>query len=187
MKLIKKFKKGFSLLEIILVLAIAAALVIAALLIYPKVKSHNNILNEVKNIGLIVAAAKELYGGKANYQGLTTVVLAQSGLLPESLLQDGVKIRNSWNGSITYTAGNGSAGNYTTVQVQSSDIPKDDCFNLVSQLYGAYKGSLDNFQVNYTNIYMRPTNTRDEIPFDMNEVQKACTSSATSTIYINFL
>lgn len=41
--LVKKHKKGFSLLEIILVLAIAAAIVVSAFIIYPKVQSYNRV------------------------------------------------------------------------------------------------------------------------------------------------
>ncbi|HCJ8469485.1 TPA: prepilin-type N-terminal cleavage/methylation domain-containing protein [Escherichia coli] len=54
LKLIKNKKcKGFSLLEILLVLAIAAALVIGAFIIYPKIQASVRVDAETKNLATI--------------------------------------------------------------------------------------------------------------------------------------
>lgn len=43
-------KKGFSLLELLLVLGIIAALIVAAFIVYPKVQDSNRATTEAKNI-----------------------------------------------------------------------------------------------------------------------------------------
>lgn len=77
--------KGFSLLEILLVLAIAAAVVIAAFIIYPKVTAEKTADSEAKRVMMIAAAARSLYTSKANYSGLTFDVLKNADLIDKGM------------------------------------------------------------------------------------------------------
>lgn len=81
----KILNKGFSLLEILLVLAIAAAVVIAAFIIYPKVTAEKTADSESKRVMMIAAAARSLYASKANYSGLTFDVLKNADLIDKGL------------------------------------------------------------------------------------------------------
>ena len=85
--LIKNRKnKGFSLLEILLVLAIAAALVIGAFIVYPKVQAGARADAESKNISTIVAGIKSLYTSSSTYTGLTNAVAANAKIFPDNML-----------------------------------------------------------------------------------------------------
>jgi prepilin-type N-terminal cleavage/methylation domain-containing protein len=53
-----KSKKGFSLLELLLVLGIIAALVVAAFIVYPKVQASQRAQAESNNIATIQAGVK---------------------------------------------------------------------------------------------------------------------------------
>lgn len=168
-----KYKKGFSLLEILLVLAIAAAIIISAFVIYPKIRSHNNIMNEIRNIGTAVAGTKQLYAGKANYEGLNAVLLINAGVLPESLLVQGAWVRNSWNGLMSFSNGNGYAGNNSTIQIQNSGVAASDCYLLGVQIYNTYKEMLDQMMINNRVVYIRKINGNGN-DFTLDAVQAGC-------------
>lgn len=57
----KQIKKGISLLELVLVLGIISALVVAAFIVYPKVQASQRAQAERNNIATIQAGVKSLY------------------------------------------------------------------------------------------------------------------------------
>ncbi|WP_202195934.1 prepilin-type N-terminal cleavage/methylation domain-containing protein, partial [Pluralibacter gergoviae] len=59
----KKNNYGFSLLELLLVLGIIAALIVASFLLYPKVRDSRYVDIEAKHIGQIYASVKSVYAG----------------------------------------------------------------------------------------------------------------------------
>ena len=73
----KKSKKGFSLLELLLVLGIIAALVVAAFIVYPKVQASQRAQAESNNIATIQAGVKALYTSASSYDKL--ILPANSG------------------------------------------------------------------------------------------------------------
>ncbi|EIM6472355.1 prepilin-type N-terminal cleavage/methylation domain-containing protein, partial [Salmonella enterica] len=64
--------KAFSLLEMMLVLAVAAVLVIGVFMIYPKVSSSQKIDSDMKLLSTINGGIKGIFASKANYDGLST-------------------------------------------------------------------------------------------------------------------
>ena len=70
----RKSKKGFSLLELLLVLGIIAALVVAAFIVYPKVQASQRAQAESNNIATIQAGVKALYTSASSFTGLTNTV-----------------------------------------------------------------------------------------------------------------
>lgn len=110
MQLVKKnINKGFSLLEILLVLAIAAGIVSAAFIIYPKVQTSFKINREATNIATIQAGIKSIYGSVSNFSGLNTDFAINANIVPEDMIQEnaGVKtIVNSFKGSVTISSSN---------------------------------------------------------------------------------
>jgi prepilin-type N-terminal cleavage/methylation domain-containing protein len=70
-----KSKKGFSLLELLLVLGIIAALVVAAFIVYPKVQASQRAQAESNNIATIQAGVKALYTSASSFTGLTNLLL----------------------------------------------------------------------------------------------------------------
>lgn len=86
MKAFKINKKGFSLLELLLVLSIIASLIVAAFLIYKKVYTSNKIEKERNNISLIVSATKSLFAGKVDYEGWSLKTLDNANLLADNFI-----------------------------------------------------------------------------------------------------
>ncbi|WP_077269449.1 prepilin-type N-terminal cleavage/methylation domain-containing protein [Klebsiella pneumoniae] len=82
-----KNKQGFSLLELLLVLGIIAALVVSAFIVYPKVRDARYVDIEAKHIGQIYASVKNVYTGQPNYSGLaTTAVAMPAQFFPDDMI-----------------------------------------------------------------------------------------------------
>ncbi|MCY1754814.1 prepilin-type N-terminal cleavage/methylation domain-containing protein [Klebsiella pasteurii] len=82
-----KSKKGFSLLELLLVLGIVAALIVASFIVYPKVRDARYVDIEAKHIGQIYASVRNVYAGKPDYSGLaTTAVAIPAQFFPDDML-----------------------------------------------------------------------------------------------------
>ncbi len=83
-----KSKKGFSLLELLLVLGIVAALIVASFIVYPKVRDARYVDIEAKHIGQIYASVRNVYVGKPDYSGLaTTAVAIPVQFFPDDMLK----------------------------------------------------------------------------------------------------
>lgn len=144
--------KGFTLTEILLVLVIAAAIVISAFIIYPKVKSSNNVNKELATITQIVTATKSIFGSSPDYTGWSLKTLLDAGALPDTMVlskEDYGQYRDAWGGEVntgTVTPGNGivNISGYSLVYL----IPRDSCAKFVSAVYPITNG----IEINYNSI-----------------------------------
>lgn len=83
----RKSQKGFSLLELLLVLGIVAALIVASFIGYPKVRDARYVDIEAKHIGQIYASVRNVYAGQPDYSGLaTTAVAIPAQFFPDDML-----------------------------------------------------------------------------------------------------
>lgn len=145
MKLIKNKKNslGFTLTEILLVLVIAAAIVISAFIIYPKVRNHNNANTLFTEIALIRGAVQEMYAGRPNYNGLSNQVLIDSGALPKTM------IRNYQIYSQTGSPISVMAIWDDSYLIQISNLSNVACIKIVSNIYKSM-GGMNTIQINST-------------------------------------
>ncbi|RAZ16280.1 prepilin-type N-terminal cleavage/methylation domain-containing protein, partial [Enterobacter hormaechei] len=91
----KKRKKGFSLLELLLVFGVIAAIIVAVFMVYPKVSSGQKIDSDIKILGTLNAGIKNLYAGQADFTGLSVDAVIKSKIVPEDIVDDGL-IWDSW-------------------------------------------------------------------------------------------
>ena len=78
-----RYRRGFSLIELLLVLGVLAFFLIAAFVIYPSVRDRNQANSEAQNLSAIKANVNTLYAGKGgNYRGLTPGVANQARVFP---------------------------------------------------------------------------------------------------------
>lgn len=143
MKYIKR-KKGYSLLELLLVLGIVASLVVSAFIIYPKIKYAEYVSRESKNIGVILSSVYSLYNGKPTYTGLSTTQLVRPALIfPDDMIVESDSIswgRSKWSGYVTVDSNNvsptGRADSSFTIAY--SDVPSEVCTKLISAVQGHF-------------------------------------------------
>lgn len=128
--------RGFSLLELLLVLGVIAALAIAAFIVYPSVQAGNQAALESTNIATIRAGVQSLYEATNEYASLTTDVANQSRLFPASMnggiYTAGAPITNVWGGGVTVETSTLVAG--THFDITYNDVSNAACVKMVPAL-----------------------------------------------------
>ncbi len=139
----KKSKKGFSLLELLLVLGIIAALVVAAFIVYPKVQASQRAQAESNNIATIQAGVKALYTSTSSFTGLTNSVAAKANIFPDNMLiNSGTFARpiNAFKGNVTLAADktgpSGADGSSFTITY--SNVPAAECTKIITAAAGNF-------------------------------------------------
>lgn len=125
-------KKGFSLLEILLVLGIISGAIILAIIIYPKITSANNVKTEVANAGLIKSGVQSLYASSSNppLNSDMNSLLIKANVIPENMIQGTNKIQNVWSGDVY--VGTTTINGKIAFAVQYNHVPAADCIKMVT-------------------------------------------------------
>jgi prepilin-type N-terminal cleavage/methylation domain-containing protein len=135
---IKKNNKGFTLIEVLLVVGFMALAGLAVYTLYNKVNETGKASNESKNIDLLKAGVKNIYGGKLNYNSLTNAVLNDSRVTPDIMraipyITGDTSITNSFGGAVNVTpitlVGTGVNKGF---QIEYNNVPGSICSKLVS-------------------------------------------------------
>lgn len=125
-------QKGFSLIELLLVLVVIAALGIAAFLLYPKVQVNRAVQAESTNLSSIQAGIKGLFL-RGFYTNLSNSVAVNADLMPPSMV-DGTDLKNQWEGTVTIAPsgpdGSAPTGNPRYYKITYTDVPKNVCTKL---------------------------------------------------------
>lgn len=132
----QKQQRGFSLVELLLVLGVLAILLVAAFVVFPQVRDRNQANAEVTNLTTTKAGINNLYASKGGvYTGLTNTVAINARVYPTSMTASGSSL-SSWGGAVT-TAVDGS--NPRRFTITYADVPQGVCLGLVS-------GAASNFE-----------------------------------------
>lgn len=98
----KLSKKGFSLIEMLLVLGVLAVLLIASFIVYPKISVAKQADTEVKNAIMVMNRMETIFGGKSS--GVGTGVANQARVFPSSMnggnYAASAPIRSAWGGNV---------------------------------------------------------------------------------------
>lgn len=136
----EKHKKGFSLLELLLVLGIIAALVVGAFIVYPKVRSSQQAEQESKNIATIKANLLSLYAPVADVTGVSNTVAINAQIFPDNMLvKSGSTVSdvvNSFKGKVTINSTNYASMGKVFFNISYQNVPQEVCAKLVSAVSG---------------------------------------------------
>ncbi|EBU5881663.1 prepilin-type N-terminal cleavage/methylation domain-containing protein [Salmonella enterica subsp. enterica serovar Infantis] len=134
----KGFKKGFSLIELLLVLA-ATGVVAATFYVYGKVQAHNRVNRATHDLASISKAMNAILTTRPTIAEANTMLTSSKALpssLPSSMLDKTGSFVNAYGGKLTITPHNGSDDFY---DVSYYNVPSDACIELVSASRAIYR------------------------------------------------
>lgn len=185
-----KNKKGYSLLELILVLGIIAALIVAAFIIYPKVSSSMRVNKELKNISFVIDGLANIYKGRTDLKDVSTIVAINAKLVPDDMLIPGntAYFKNVWGGMVNIGANSSTTGSTTywdTIELYEYSIPSSDCAKFVKAFYDEFalrQTALKVMTVNSTNLFFNVGSSSTTPTVNFEDIVKACNEQETSSL-----
>lgn len=173
--------KGFSLLELLLVLGVIAALIVGAFIVYPKVRNSQSIDAEAKNIATIRSGILALYASQATISGgLNNSIAIQAQIFPDNMLvKNGSavsKVVNSFGGDVILVTGLWYGKTVATLQY--NNVPTELCTKLITAV-----GS-NMFLVTAGGYWALNENVG--VPYSVANVSKACGQITDNNTVINF-
>lgn len=148
----KKNKKGFSLIEMLLVIGVLSVLLIAAFVVYPRVQESSKVSQEVKNIAMIKAGVANYFEQQgSNYTSLGEASTKEGNLfanrarlIPESMNGGDYNtsaLRHSFGGEVWISATTNAHEGYAagrTLVIRYTDVPSSACIKLVTEASGLF-------------------------------------------------
>jgi len=128
----KKKNKGFTLIEILLVVGFIALASVGVYTIYSKVQVSNNANAESRNIDLIRAGIKSLYASQTNYNALTPTIVNNARITPENMKLTAATIGNSFGGSVDIAPIGVNGGANNGFRITYDKVPGPVCTKLAS-------------------------------------------------------
>ncbi len=183
MSKINRKRKGFSLLELLLVLGIIAALIVAAFIVYPKVRTSQIVDAEAKNIATIRAGLLALYSATSNISGVNNTVGINAQIFPDNMLvKSGTTVSdvvNGFKGKVVLSATNFASMGKVVFNISYANVPQDACVKLVSAV--APGMAIINVGGNYAKSEL------SNVEWNVGTAATACNAAgATSTIVFSF-
>lgn len=122
-----KNKKGFSLLELLLVVAVGAILLLAGLAVYRNVTENSRVNETIRLLNVTKQETQRLLQGEGSYptgsQGNLDSLLIDANAIPADRLV-GTTIRTPYNGDVHVT------GNVRTFTISLLDVPGAACIKI---------------------------------------------------------
>jgi len=193
-----KQAKGFSLLELMLVLAAIVFLGALAIQQYNKYRVNQTATEEAQNLASAAAATKALYT-RGDYSTLSPDVASKAKFFPDNMVVGGTTINNQWNGAVvlgpitntvavggtvpaTVTAGASSnpvAGNQNRFfGISYAGVPSDVCVKLA----GAAGPTFDKIGIGGTLVKNTVPGAATQVLLNEATVATACATAATANM-----
>lgn len=128
-------QKGFSLIELMLVLAVMAALSVAAFFIYSKVQVARTANQTSEMLTQAQASLKGVFVSE-KYNELTTAVAVAGKFFPSQMTSSATTLKNQWNGAVTINGSDArgapmASGVARHFAITYEAVPEDVCKRLV--------------------------------------------------------
>lgn len=127
---------GFSLIELLLVLAIVAALAVAAFIVYPRVQAGRNASYEAQVLSSAQAGVKALFTTN-NYDRINKATAFNAEIFPKNMNLSASSIQNQWNGEVDISTSSSAGAAGTAVgtpdryfRIIYTNVPADVCIRL---------------------------------------------------------
>lgn len=135
--ILKKIKKskGFTLIEILLVVGFIALAGIGVYIVYDKVTTSQSVNAEVRNLDTLRAGIKNIYAASSNYGTageIITPIIINAKVAPD-IMVNGTALRSGFGGAVTIAvAGLGTGMTNNAFNITYSGITADVCSKFVT-------------------------------------------------------
>ena len=180
---------GFSLIELLLVLAIIAALAVAAFIVYPRVQAGRNATYESQVLSSAQAGVKALFTNN-NFDKINKASAFNAEIFPKNMNLSSTSIKNQWDGDVDVVPSASDGGAATAAgtpdryfKITYPNVPTDVCIRLAGAAVQNFGTVLVNgviVQDNYTQPHVAAT-------MDLDEAKIATNCKAASAVTINFV
>ena len=135
-KIVKKQKlskqKGFTLVEVGIVVAIAAVIIGLGLVVVPSILSSNKANAEVSLIPAAVSKIQKAFSNQNDFSSATTAMVTKLNAFPnEQVNQTNGTITNRWNGAVNVLPTNLHGTDNDGAAITSANIPSAECVAIV--------------------------------------------------------
>ena len=164
--------KGFSLVEIAMVLAIIALLVAGVMLFFSNASNAQKTNDAMTELAAVQQVVRSIYAGQPSYNGLTSAVLASSAQLPNKWVSAAGGLVDPFAGAVTVVAVN-TDQNFS---VTMTNVPNASCNKMVTTDFG-------------TGLLSVATNSGTAIParaMTPTEANAACAAGNANTVTWEF-
>jgi len=136
MKRVNKKTKGFSLIELLLVIGIIGLITVAVVSRYSDAQAASKAQKAQDAILRITTAVKRIYQLNPNYVGLTPAVLINHRGVPAEMVT-GTTITNQWGGTVLIAPTNVSGGRNNAFTVTWPSVPENECARIITTVSSA--------------------------------------------------
>tara|TARA_B100001105_G_scaffold136374_3_gene109251 strand:+ start:8115 stop:8639 length:525 start_codon:yes stop_codon:yes gene_type:complete len=171
MKFSRNKQCGFTLVELVVVLAIIIAAITAIISRQMSTSQTSRVQSESGNLQTIVGKVNSTFAGRTSYAGATTAFLLSQGAFPTSMVV-GSNVVNGWNGTVTVAPG---AGN-TSVDITYGGVPSSACIELVANTSKAYRT---------VTVGATVVKTTAQSEADLGATEAACSATTTANVIFN--
>lgn len=176
---VKKLKKGFSMIEIIIVIAVIGVLTAVVLSQAQGMRESSNINKETSNLSMLVASTRAAFNSQGYYgsssgDDLTNIVKRNSSFPTTMLNSNGNGLKSTW-GDVTLENESYSGTDLAAFKVTFSSVPASSCYDFVEKnITSFYKVSVDGDDVR--DVSPDVTNQKEG---NVNDIADACGDSGT--------
>lgn len=137
----KKKHSGMTLIEMLVVLAIAGLISVAGLLLFSVASEKQKVVHELRRIAAITSAVQSLYAGTNNqdFSGLTPEAIVASGSIPESMYNNsgtGPLFQSMWGTMIVGADADTLNRSYS---ITYENLPPKVCMSLIASGGGGFE------------------------------------------------
>ena len=124
-------KRGVTLIEAVLYISIALALIVGGLVFFQQASLAQRTNSAVRNVSAIASETRGLFQSSGNFSGLTTSALINSGAVPSNII-NGANLQNEWAGPITAEPTNVDGVANDGFSVMYENVPLNACVRLAT-------------------------------------------------------
>lgn len=125
--------KGFTLVELMIVIVLGALIIAVAIAAAPRIKAYIQANKDLEAIPEIAANVQSQYALKPNYATLTNTIVNSYKLVPDDMNGGGGTITNRYGGVVTIAPATVSVAN-DSFTISYGNVPSLVCLKLVPQL-----------------------------------------------------